>query len=77
MSKNGFRDLLVWQKSKSLAVSIYRLTQNPGFARDFALADQMRRAAVSVCSNIAEGDERDTDKDSVRFFFMAKGPGKW
>jgi four helix bundle protein len=77
MSKNGFRDLLVWQKSKSLAVSIYRLTQDSVFARDFSLADQMRRAAVSVCSNIAEGDERDTDNDSVRFFFMAKGPGKW
>jgi four helix bundle protein len=73
MSKNGFRDLLVWQKGKALAVSIYRLTQGTALKRDFSLADQMRRAAVSVCSNIAEGDERDTDKDSVRFFYMAKG----
>ena len=73
MTKRGFRDLIVWQKGKSLAVSIYRLTQGPAFARDFSLCDQMRRAAVSVCSNIAEGDERDTDKDSVRFFYMAKG----
>jgi four helix bundle protein len=73
MSKRGFRDLIVWQKGKSPAVSIYRLTQGPAFNRDFSLSDQMRRAAVSVCSNIAEGDERDTDKDSVRFFYMAKG----
>ena len=37
------------------------------------LRDQMQRAAVSVCSNVAEGDERDTDKDAVRFFYIAKG----
>ena len=73
MSKKGFRDLLVWQKGKTLAVSIYRLTQGTAFNRDFSLSDQMRRAAVSICSNIAEGDERDTDKDAVRFFYMAKG----
>lgn len=42
-------------------------------ARDFGLRDQMRRASVSVCSNVAEGDERNTDKDAVRFFYMAKG----
>ncbi len=41
--------------------------------RDLALRDQMRRAAVSVCSNIAEGDERGSDKDSIGFFYMAKG----
>ncbi len=64
MGKKGFRDLLVWQKAKSLAVSIYRMTQASAFKKDYSLIDQMRRAAVSVCSNIAEGDERDTDKDS-------------
>jgi len=42
-------------------------------ARQYALADQMRRSSISVPSNIAEGDERDTDKDSVRFFYIAKG----
>lgn len=40
---------------------------------DFGLRDQMRRSAVSVASNLAEGDERDTDKESVRYFFIAKG----
>lgn len=41
--------------------------------RDFALRDQMRRAAISVCSNLAEGDARQTDKESIQFFFIAKG----
>ena len=69
----GFRNLQVWQRSKTLAVAIYRLTDTPPFARDFVLRDQMRRAAISVCSNLAEGDARQTDKESVQFFFIAKG----
>jgi four helix bundle protein len=73
MSHGGFKSLLVWQKSQELAVRIYQLTRASAFAREFGLVDQMRRSAVSVSSNIAEGDERDTDKDSVRFFFIAKG----
>ena len=73
MSHGGFKSLLVWQKGQALAVCIYKITRADGFARKFGLADQMRRAAVSVSSNIAEGNERDTDKDSVRSFYMAKG----
>jgi four helix bundle protein len=73
MSRGGFKSLLVWQKAQELAVAIYQITRSPRFAREFALVDQIRRAAVSVSSNIAEGDERDTDKDAVRFFFIAKG----
>jgi four helix bundle protein len=74
MGKRGFRDLKVWQRAKSLAVSVYALVErSPELAKDFGLRDQMQRAAVSVCSNIAEGDERDTDKDAVRFFYIAKG----
>lgn len=69
----GFRNLHAWQRSKALAVAIYRLTETPPFARDFALRDQMRRAAISVCSNLAEGDARQTDKESIQFFFIAKG----
>ena len=69
----GFRNLQAWQRSKALAVAIYRLTDSAPFARDFALRDQMRRAAISIPSNIAEGDERDTDKDAVRFLYIAKG----
>ena len=70
---NGFRALNVWQRAKDLAVLIYRVTETGSFARDFGLKDQIRRAAVSVPSNIAEGDERDTNKDSVRFLYIAKG----
>lgn len=68
----GFKDLLVWHKSKGLAVDIYRFTNAPVLRKDFSLCDQMRRAAVSIASNIAEGDERDTAKDSIRFFYIAK-----
>jgi four helix bundle protein len=73
MGKGGFEELMVWQKSKELAVEIYKLTAMSSFAKDFALRDQMRRAAVSFPSNIAEGDERDTDKDAIRHFCIAKG----
>ncbi len=73
MGGDGFRELKVWQRAKDLAVLIYRITDGGGIARDFGLKDQIRRAAVSVPSNIAEGDERDTNKDSVRFLFIAKG----
>ncbi len=69
----GFRNLLVWQKAKALAVAVYETTQTGPMAHDFGLRDQMRRAAVSVPSNIAEGDERDTDREAVRFLFIAKG----
>jgi four helix bundle protein len=54
-------------------VLIYRITSADPFCKDFGLKDQMRRAAVSVPSNIAEGDERETDKEAVRYFYFAKG----
>jgi four helix bundle protein len=73
MGKKGFRDLFVWQKSKDLAVEIYKITNEKDFAKDFGFKDQIRRSAISISSNIAEGDERDTDKEAVRFFFIAKG----
>lgn len=73
MGKEGFRGLNVWKRAKDLAIYIYKTTSAGEFSKDFSLRDQVRRAAVSIASNIAEGDERDTDKDSVRFFFMAKG----
>lgn len=73
MGKDGFRSLKVWQLAKSMAVSVYKITEEGKLGRDFGLRDQMRRAAVSIPSNIAEGDERDTDKEAVRFFYIAKG----
>jgi four helix bundle protein len=69
----GFKDLNVWQQGKELAVSIYNITSAGAFKTDFGLRDQIRRAAVSIPSNIAEGDERGTNKEAVRFFYIAKG----
>lgn len=68
-----FEDLKVWQKAKELAVYIYKSTDKGIFARDYGFRDQIRRAAVSIPSNIAEGDELDTNKQSMRFFYIAKG----
>jgi len=73
MGNKGFRELIVWQKGKTLAVEIYKITNEGNFTRDFGFRDQIRRSVISIPSNIAEGDERDTDKDAVRFFFIAKG----
>ena len=73
MGRKGYKDLAVWQKAKNLAVMIYRLSDEEWFNHDFGLRDQIRRSAVSIASNLAEGDERSTNKDSVRFFYMAKG----
>jgi four helix bundle protein len=73
MGKESFKKLLVWQRAKEIAVQIYRLTKESALAHDYALTDQIRRSAVSVASNIAEGQERDSDKDGNRFLWMAKG----
>src|ERR1019366_5866348 len=73
MDAGGFRELRVWQSAKALAVSIYGYTSSGPLARDFGLRDQIRRASVSIPSNRAAGDERDTNKDSVRFLYIAKG----
>lgn len=69
----GFKKLRVWQRSKELAVEIYRITRRGAFNTDFGLKDQIRRAAVSIPSNIAEGDELGTNKQAVRHFYIAKG----
>ena len=69
----NFQKLRVWQIAKELAVNIYKLTQNLQFKKDFGFKDQIQRAAISIPSNIAEGDESGTDKLSVRYFYIAKG----
>jgi four helix bundle protein len=68
-----FRELKVWQRAKDLAIYIYKISDQGIFAKDYSLRDQIRRAAVSIASNIAEGDELGTDKQSIRFFYTAKG----
>lgn len=56
-----------------MSVYIYKETQEGKFGKDYGLRDQIRRAAVSVSSNIAEGDELDSDKQAIKFFYIAKG----
>jgi len=73
MENTGFKGLQVWQMAKDLAVQICQLVEQDAIRRNFALVDQMRRSAISVPSNIAEGDERDTYRDAVRFLYIAKG----
>ncbi len=73
MKKSGFRELEVWRRSRDLAILIYRLTADRSYIRDLNLKDQMRRASISISSNIAEGDERGSNRESVRFFHIAKG----
>lgn len=73
MGKRNFKELQVWQKSKDLAVLIYKITRSGPASKDFGLRDQLQRAAVSIPSNIAEGNEREADKESVRYFYIARG----
>lgn len=68
-----FEDLMVWQKARGLTGLIYDLTKEKAFARDFGLRDQIRSAAVSVMSNIAEGFERGSDAEFGHFLSIAKG----
>ena len=68
-----FRDLLAWKKSRALAADIYRLTDTAKLARRHAYCDQIGRAALSVPSNIAEGNDRGTNKESLRFLLIARG----
>jgi len=68
-----FKKIRVWQLSKELAVKIYKLVKSKVIANDFGFKDQIQRAALSIPSNIAEGDELGTDKQSIRHFYIAKG----
>jgi len=68
-----FEDILGWQKARELTRLIYTISRVTEFSRDFALKDQIRRAAISVMLNIAEGFARRTDKDFARFLSNAHG----
>jgi len=68
-----FQDLKVWQRAKHLAIYLYQITSKGSLAKDYGLRDQIRRAAVSIPSNIAEGDELGTNKQAIKFFYISKG----
>ena len=70
---NSFEEILSWQKARELNVNIYKITNSSLlFSKDFGLRDQIRRASVSISSNIAEGFERQTTKEFIRFLYIAK-----
>lgn len=70
---SSFRDLRVWQEAMKLAVEIYRASGSFPKQEQFGLTQQIRRASVSVQSNIAEGKGRRTDKDFAHFLYHARG----
>jgi four helix bundle protein len=67
-----YEDIQGWQKARELTNLVYNITKQGIFARDFGLRDQIRRAAVSVMSNIAEGFERGGQAEFIQFLFIAK-----
>lgn len=70
---HNFRDLIVWQKARFLVKDIYNLVSNFPIDEKFGLTSQIKRAVISISSNIAEGAGRDSDKDFIRFLDMANG----
>ena len=68
-----FEDLRVWQRGIELVKQIYLLTKGGDFSKDFGLRDQLRRASVSMPTNIAEGFERYSRKEYIHFLNIAKG----
>jgi four helix bundle protein len=67
------KDLDVWKESMTLAKEVYRLTENFPKKEAFGLASQMRRAAVSIPSNIAEGAARNSNKEFIQFLYVSRG----
>jgi four helix bundle protein len=73
MSKfNSFEEIFAWQKARELNAEIYELSNKGLFKNDFDLKSQIRRSSISISSNIAEGFERETTKEFIRFLYIAK-----
>jgi len=68
-----FEEIQAWQKARQLVKRIYQVTSEGDFAQDYSLKDQIRRASVSIISNIAEGFSRQTDKEFTQYLHVAKG----
>ncbi|MBI4656896.1 MAG: four helix bundle protein [Elusimicrobia bacterium] len=73
MKIERFEDIIAWQKARELTLTIYKLSENGILKKDFDLKSQMRRAAISVMANIAEGYGRKTDKEFANFLNIAHG----
>jgi four helix bundle protein len=68
----GFENLNVYKQTRVLTNKIYELTRQNHFAKDYGLTDQIRRASVSIMSNIAEGFERGSNQELIQFLYIAK-----
>lgn len=68
-----FEDLEVWKSARELANKVYKVTANGAFSKDYGLRDQIRRAVVSIMSNVAEGYERGGNQELIQFLSIAKG----
>jgi len=67
-------DIQAWQKARQLITEVYKATiENERFSKDFGLKEQIRRASVSIMSNIAEGFSRQTNKEFIQFLYVARG----
>jgi four helix bundle protein len=72
MEVKNFEDLEIWKDARLLTKAIYQMTKDTRFSKDFALRDQIRRASMSVMSNIAEGFERGGNQEFIQFLYIAK-----
>ena len=73
MKIGRFEDIEAWKKGRELTKFIYKITAQGDIAKDFAIKDQLRRASISIMANIAEGFEREGNKEFKQFLAMAKG----
>ena len=70
---NGFEEINAWQKAYEITLDVYRITADGSFSKDYGLRDQLRRAAVSIMANIAEGHGRRSNSEFANFLNIARG----
>ncbi|MEN8614141.1 four helix bundle protein [Dehalogenimonas sp. THU2] len=68
-----FEDIEAWKRARHLSKAVYDVSNSNAFARDYGLRDQIRRAVVSIMSNIAEGFERGGNREFIQYLFIARG----
>ena len=68
-----FEDIRAWQSAREVVNRIYEISQGERFKKDFSLCDQIKRASISIMSNVAEGFSRQSRKEFIQFLFIAKG----
>lgn len=73
MTIKRFEDIEVWKLSRKFVSTIYSITNNVKFSKDYGLRDQLRRASISIMSNISEGFERKGKKEFIHFLYLSKG----